>query len=153
MHEMINDKNSVHESTGFWISRIARFMERDFEKRLEPLDITRGAFAVLSAIHHDKKAKPAEIAAFLGVDGAAITRHLDRVEKRELIERVMSSTDRRSTDIYLTAKGRRILRRGRSFSKATNERFTANLSESETKQLQSLIRKMLSESGVAVTDI
>ena len=62
-------------------------MERDFEKRLKPLGITRGGYAVLSAIHHDKKTRPAALAAFLGLDGAAITRYLDGIEEQGLIER------------------------------------------------------------------
>jgi hypothetical protein len=36
-------------------------MEQDFEKRLQAIGITRSAYGVLSAIHHDKKATPAEI--------------------------------------------------------------------------------------------
>ena len=63
-----------------------RSMERDFDKRLQPLGITRGAHAVLSAVHNDKKT-PAELAAHLGVDRAAITRYLDGVKELGLLER------------------------------------------------------------------
>ena len=150
---MANDQYSIQKSTGYWITRLARSMERDFEKRLEPLGVTRGAFAVLSAIHHEKKAKPAELAAFLGVDGAAVTRHLDGIEKRGLIERIPSATDRRSTDINLTASGRSAVRRGLTDSEATNAKFTAGLEATEVDQLQAIIQTMLAKSGVSVADI
>ena len=58
---MVDDHNSIQDSTGFWVTRLARSMEQDFEKRLQAIGITRSAYAVLSAIHHDKKATPAEI--------------------------------------------------------------------------------------------
>ena len=147
------DQHSVQASAGYWITRIARSMERDFEKRLEPLEITRGAFAMLSAIHHEKKTKPAEIAAFLGVDGAAVTRYLDRVEKQGLIERRPSPTDRRSTDIILTEDGQRAVRKGRAGSKATNTKFTADLTSAEVDQLQSIIQKMLANSDDALLEL
>lgn len=146
-------QGSVQESTGFWVTRLARSMERDFEKRLEPVGITRGAYAVLNAIHQEKKTKPAELAAFLGVDGAAITRHLDRIEKLGLIERKHSTTDRRSTDLTVTRSGRRAISQGRKHSKATNEKYTSGLTEVEVDRLQSVIRKMLTNSDVAVADI
>lgn len=151
--KMENDELSIRSSTGYWVTRLARAMERDFEKCLEPLGITRGAFAVLSAIHNEKKSRPAELAAFLGVDGAAVTRHLDRIEKKGLIERVPSATDRRATDIHLTDDGRQIVEQGRACSKATNERFMASLSTTEVDQLQSMIQKILAESDIAATDI
>ena len=128
-------------------------MERDFEKRLEPLGITRGAYAVLSAIHHEKKTRPAELATFLGVDGAAVTRHLDRVESQGLITRKVSTSDRRSTDINLTADGLQVLRRGRAGSRATNKKFTAGLEAAEIDHFQSLVRTMLARADRTVSDI
>ena len=138
---------------GFWITRLARTMEQDFEKRLQASGITRGAYAVLSAIHHDKKATPAELANFLGIDGAAITRHLDRIEKMGLIQRKPSATDRRSVDIGLTPKGVRTVRRGRADSEATNRKFTEGLTPAQADELRSTIRTMLANANQPITDI
>jgi DNA-binding MarR family transcriptional regulator len=147
------EQTSIQKSTGYWITRLARSMEQDFENRLEPFAITRAGFAVLSAVHHEKKTRPAELAAFLGVDGAAITRHLDRAEKQGLIERKPSPADRRSTDINLTADGLRTVRSGHARSRSTNKKFTANLSNAEVEQLQYLLKKMLGNSDAAVADL
>lgn len=150
---MVDDQKSIQGSTGYWLTRLARSMERDFEKRLGPLGITRGAYAVLSAIHHEKKTRPAELATFLGVDGAAVTRHLDRVENQGLITRKASTSDRRSTDINLTADGLQVLRRGRAGSRATNKKFTAGLEATEIDHFQSLVRAMLAKADRTVSDI
>jgi DNA-binding MarR family transcriptional regulator len=128
-------------------------MEQDFEKRLQAIGITRSAYAVLSAIHHDKKTTPAEIAVFLGIDGAAVTRHLDRIEKQGLIERTPSATDRRSIDISLTREGIRTVRRGRAESKATNKKFTACLTATEVDHLESAIQKLLTHANLMVADL
>ncbi len=149
----MNDNDSIQDSTGFWVTRLARSMEQDFEKRLQAIGITRGAYAVLSAIHHDKKVTPAALANFLGVDGAAVTRHLDRIEKQGLIQRKPSATDRRSITIGLTPQGVRSVRRGRADSKATNKKFTEGLTMEDVDHLQCAIRKMLANADQAITDI
>mgnify|MGYP001555182575 FL=1 len=147
---MSHHEDSIQRSTGYWVTRLARSMERDFEQRLKPLGVTRGAHAVLSAIHHDKKATPAELAAYLGLDGAAITRYLDQVEKSGLIERTPNAADRRSTHVHLTPDGRRVVNQGLSSSKATNEKFMAGLSTSEIECFQTAIRAMLAKSDITV---
>ena len=147
------DHKSIRDSTGYWVTRLARSMEQEFEKRLQAIGITRGAYAVLSAIHHDNKTTPAELADFLRVDGAAVTRHLDRIEKQGLIQRTPSATDRRSIDISLTREGVRTVRRGRADSEATNRKFTECLSAAELDQFQSTIQTMLADASQSVADI
>ena len=147
---MSHYEDSIQRSTGYWITRLARSMERDFEERLKPLGITRGAHAVLSAIHHDKKTRPAELAAYLGLDGAAITRYLDQVEETGLIERTPNAADRRSIHINVTTDGQRVISQGLSSSKATNEKFLAGLSTDEIECFQTAIRAMLAKSDITV---
>ena len=144
---------SIEDSTGYWVTRLARSMEQDFAKRLQAMNITRGGYAVLSAIHHDNKATPAGIASHLGLEGAAVTRLHDRIEKQGLIQRTPSATDRRSIDITLTREGVRTVRRGRADSEATNKKFTECLSAAEVGQFQSTIQTMLADASQAVADI
>ena len=153
IRQMSENKNSIQKSTGYWVTRLARSMERDFDSRLKPLGITRGAFAVLSGIHHDKKKNPAELTAFLGLDGAAVTRYLDRLEELGLIERITNEADRRSTNLELTAAGRRITGQGLSASRATNEKFTAELKIAEIDCFQTAIRKMLEKSDFKISGL
>jgi DNA-binding MarR family transcriptional regulator len=144
---------SVKDSTGFWVTRLARSMEQDFEQRLRALDLTRGTYAVLSAIYHDQQTTPAGLAKFLGIDAAAITRHLDRIESRSLIQREPRASDRRSIDICLTRKGTDAVRRGRSGSAATNRKFTKGLSPTEVDHLRSTMQKMLANAEKAIDDV
>ena len=153
IRQMSENKNSIQKSTGYWVTRLARSMERDFDRRLKPLGITRGAFAVLSGIHHDKRESPAELAAFLGLDGAAVTRYLDRLEELGLIERTTNEADRRSTNLELTAAGRRITGRGLIASRATNKKFTAELKIAEIDCFQTAIRKMLERSDFKISGL
>jgi DNA-binding MarR family transcriptional regulator len=144
---------SIYTSTGYWISRLAKAMEREFESHLQAYDVTRAGWAVLSAIFHDSKTTPAELASFVGVDGAAITRHLDRLEKRGLVVREPSTKDRRSVRIKLTRKAKRLIPKIVAASTETNEKFTRALTRSEIDAVQETIGKMLSRGDTLLGDI
>jgi MarR family transcriptional regulator for hemolysin len=144
---------SVQESVGYWVTRLARSMEQDFESRLQALGITRGAYAALSAIHFDARCTPAELVGFLGIDGAAITRHLDRIEKNGLIERRPGASDRRSVDITLTPKGADTVKQGHADSRATNKKFIQDLSKEEVDALRSTIQTILKVTGGNIADV
>ena len=154
MTETPNDDDcSIMSSTGYWVTLLARSMEYDLEERLKAHGITRATFAVLSAIFHDKKTTPAALASFIGIDGAAITRHLDRIEKQGLILRERSVADRRSVNLKLTRKGSGLVPKLVAESKATNQKFLAGITPAEIKVIQAAIRKMLSNGDVVPLDI
>ena len=147
------ERYSVEASTGYWVTRLARAMEGNFENRLAPHGVTRATCAILCAIYHDKKKTPAALASFIGIDGAAITRHLDRIEQEGLVVREQSITDRRSVNLKLTRKGSRLIPKLIAYSKATNAKFVAGLSRSECDSFQRIARKMLSNGDLLHSDI
>ena len=144
---------SIQSSTGYWVTRLARSMESDFEERLKVHGVTRATFAVLSAIFHDKKTTPASLASFTGIDGAAITRHLDRIEKQGLILRERSVADRRSVNLKLTRKGSGLIPKLVAESEATNKKFLAGFTSTEIKGIQRAIQKLLSNGDVVLPEI
>ncbi len=149
-----NDSDySIMSSTGYWVTLLAKSMEYDLGKRLKVHGVTRATFAVLSAIYHNKKTTPAALASFIGIDGAAITRHLDGIEKQGLILRERSVADRRSVNLKLTRKGLDLLPKLVAESKATNQKFQAGFTSTEIKGIQRAIRKLLANSDVVPLDI
>ena len=144
---------SLQASLGYWATRLARAMETDFEERLVEYGVTRTSWAVLSAIVHHDKSTPMELAAFIGIDSAAITRHLDRIVKQGLIARRRSTKDRRSINLTLTAKGADLVPKIAAASKATNDKFLVGLTQAEARNLQKIIQKMLSNTDVLPSDL
>ena len=128
-------------------------MECDFENRLNVHGVSRAACAILTAITNDGKTTPASLASFIGIDGAAITRHLDRLESQGLLVRQRSTTDRRVVNLKLTRKGSRLVPKLIADSRATNAKFLTGLNSAEKQSLQGLVRKMLANSDLVPGDI
>ena len=148
-----DDDYSIMSSTGYWVTLLAKSIDYDLEERLKVHGVTRATWALLSAIFHHKKTTPVALASFIGIDGAAITRHLDRIEKQGLILRERSVADRRSVNLKLTRKGLDLLPKLVAESKATNQKFQAGFTSTEIKGIQRAIRKLLSNSDVVPLDI
>ena len=121
-------------------------MEADFNRRLSGYGITRVAGAVLGAIHFDEKKTPSELAVFLSIDRAAVTRLLDKLEAQELIARNRTGGDRRSVSLLVTPKGKKLSATIAQDSKAVNAQFTTGLSSKDMEQYIETIKKMLANS-------
>mgnify|MGYP001555691009 CR=1 FL=1 len=151
--EIATNGQSIHSSMGYWVTRLARAMECDFENRLSVHGVSRATCAILSAITNDGKTTPASLASFIGIDGAAITRHLDRLEEQGLLVRERSTTDRRVVNLKLTRKGSRLVPKLVADSKATNAKFLAGLTSAEKKGLQDIMQNMVANSDLVPREI
>jgi DNA-binding MarR family transcriptional regulator len=143
--------HSIHHSLGYWTSLAARTLEAEFNKRLVRFEITRVAWAVLGAIHSDKKSTPSELAEFLNIDRAAITRLLDKLEKQNLIIRHRTDEDRRTVSLRLTSKGESLSEELTLESEAVNAQFSEGLTPDEIEQYIVTVRKILANGKKAVT--
>lgn len=153
MTQHITKTYSIQTSAGYWVSRLARAMESDFEKRLSGYNVTRASWAVLSAIFHEAKTTPADIATFIGVDRAAVTRLLDRLETLDLIARDRDRTDRRSVNLSVTQKGKRLAAQLAAESRATNDKFCSGLTSAEIDRFVATTRKALSNDDAPQDDL
>ena len=144
---------SIHQSLGYWTSLAGRTMESEFNERLARFGITRVAWAVLGAIYYDEKSTPSELAKFLSIDRAAITRLLDKLETQNLMTRHRTGEDRRSVSLRLTAKGEALSVDLARESEAVNAQFAAGLTPEDIDQYIVTVRKMLANGKKAVTDL
>jgi DNA-binding MarR family transcriptional regulator len=81
-----------------------------------------------------------------------ITRMLDKLEKRELVERIRSSEDRRSVFVKITASGKRLLREVAAPLHETHMKQIGHLSAKELQQLSELLQKVRQPHETANSD-
>ena len=73
---------------------------------------------------------------------------VDELEERGLIERRPHPGDRRVRALFLTAKGRRVLEKGRKIAMAHEKRLTGGLTKKEGEELAGLLRKLAASQGI-----
>ncbi len=137
-------KRGLYSSTGYWVTRLSRAMESDLERRLAAHGVSRAMWALLWAVHSNGQSTPSALSSFVGIDRAAVTRHVERLVEMGLLSRAPDPDDRRRIQLALTPRGKRLTRKLSAASKTTNEKFTKGLRPAETRALRETIRKMLS---------
>lgn len=144
---------SIHKSVGYWVSLLSRSMEAEFSRRLAPHGLTRMSYAVLGSLVFDGQTAPSGIADFLGVDRAAVTRLLDKLEAQKLIARDRGKKDGRLVWIRATAKGETLAAEMQCCSRAVNAQFTDALTSEDSEKLVELVQAMLANSGMRVESL
>ena len=95
------------DSFGFVIERTAKRMKQSYQKMLRDaeIDITVDQWILLKTIYKNDGSSQYEIAASTFKDAPTVTRILDLLCNKELIERVADPSDRRKYNIKITKKG------------------------------------------------
>ncbi|MCH9829611.1 MAG: MarR family transcriptional regulator [Gammaproteobacteria bacterium] len=75
------------------------------EKKLAPLELTAAQFGVVVNLARGRAETPGELCRLMDYDRGAMTRLLDRIEGKEIIQRIRCRDDRRSVKLRLTEKG------------------------------------------------
>lgn len=99
--------NDPGDSFGFVIERTAKRMKQYYQKMLREaeIDITVDQWILLKAIYNNDGSSQYEIAASTFKDAPTVTRILDILSDKKLIERVPDPSDRRKYNIKITKEG------------------------------------------------
>jgi DNA-binding MarR family transcriptional regulator len=93
----------------------------------------------------------AELARWLQVDAGAMTRLLDRLEKKGLCKRVRSTEDRRVVKVELTPEGATAIQQVPAVLAEVMNAHLAGFSKTEWQALKTYLQRML-DTGDALRD-
>ena len=138
------------KGVGHLLSRVRSEMLAALDKALEAdaelsaLEISSAQFIVIAALALAETAKSAsDLCKGISYDAGAMTRMIDRLETKGLIRRNRRPQDRRVVYLELTEEGTRAYPRMRAVSMGVVNRFLQGFSDSEARQLESFLSRML----------
>ncbi|WP_118179900.1 MarR family winged helix-turn-helix transcriptional regulator [Paraburkholderia phosphatilytica] len=136
------------ESVGYLIARVKSMASNMVTQRsMAELGITSQQGSILFMVASGKCVLAAELAREYGIDASAITRLIDRLEKRGLLTRVRSSEDRRAVRLALTPEGQQIAARMPAIFTSVTDRLLSGFTPEEVGFLKSMLRRVLVNSG------
>ena len=135
----------MNDSVGYLMSRVKSVMTNLVTQRTqEELGITGTQASMLFMIAVGKCSTAAELAREYAIDASAVTRLLDRVEKRGLLSRVRSIEDRRVVRLELTDEGRALAERLPPIFRSVLDQVLDGFTPEEVGFLKSMLRRILS---------
>ncbi len=132
-------------------------MRRDIEAGMAEHGLTAAQWQPLWKLKVGRATTAQELAFQLGVDAGSMTRLLDRLESKGLIERLRSSADRRVVELSLTAAAEVAIEHVPTVLAEVNDKHLRGFSAEEYSDLRSKIQRMLANStwptGAASTPV
>lgn len=104
--------------------------------------MTPHRFSILEVIGNNPGMQQTQLAAALALTRPATSLAVDFWEDRGCVERRSIPQDRRSFNVYLTAKGKKELARLRAQVRAADDALTSGLTDAETHELRRLLKKI-----------
>lgn len=113
-----------------------------FSERLSPFGLTPGQYGVLNYLWGHGSASPKEIAKALQLESSTISGVLDRMQKRDFIDRVLDPSDRRSIRVEVTKEGMAIKDKVLETISTLNSQVTSDITLEEKETLFALLKKI-----------
>lgn len=139
---MKDKRGYLDTSVGFLLKQVSHAMHTQFERRLSEYGVTASQWVVLSIVKEGRATSPVEISKLIQIDNTAVTRLIDRLEKKGLVERANHPDDRRSVTVKLSVEGEQLYSKLVECSKATNKEFLRGVSKEEHAVLLSLLQRL-----------
>jgi DNA-binding MarR family transcriptional regulator len=141
----------AEESVGYLMKRIMVSIVWQADKRLDEHGLTSAQWGPLLRLKTEGGSTVAELARWLNADAGAMTRLLDRLEKKGLCKRVRSTEDRRVVQVELTPDGEAAIAKVPAVLAEVLNAHLAGFSKTEWHALRNYLQRMV-ETGEALRE-
>jgi DNA-binding MarR family transcriptional regulator len=143
----------LRESVGYLVKHAQAVMRDRIEAVFASQGITFQHWVVLMHLRDGLATSIAELCRETRHDSGAMTRLIDQLEERGFIGRRRQAADRRVVDLALTSAGRKMVESLIPLATETLNDVLADFSRAEVKQLQDMLRRIITRvSGLNAAD-
>lgn len=136
----------------FWINHASRLLMRRFEQRLRPLDFGMAYLPVVIALQENGALQQKHLAERAHVEQPTMAALLARMERDGLLSREPHPSDKRASQISLSAKAKARLPAAKERLAEVAEQATSGFSEAECATFIALLRRVVNNLDRAAED-
>lgn len=133
----------AEESVGYLMKRVMLSIVAQADRRLGEHGLTSAQWGPLMRLQSSGGSTVAELARWLQIDAGAMTRLLDRLEKKGLCKRVRSTEDRRVVRVELTPDGEAAISAVPAVLAEVMNAHLAGFSKTEWQAMKAYLTRML----------
>lgn len=132
-------------SIGYSMNMGALLLKRELSTifKKNGFDITPEQWAVLSRLKEKGGLNQNEVARLTFKDNANITRIVDKLERKKLIERTQHATDRRTWLLFITPPGRQLVSKLEPLAATVLKKVTKGIKKEALKTCNKVIQKII----------
>jgi DNA-binding MarR family transcriptional regulator len=133
---------------GFTLSQLGFATSSRFGQVVGRLGLEPRHFALLRAVRGRDGQSQQAVADQLQIPPSTMVSLVDHLEEQGWLERRSHSTDRRTRQLHLTARGSQVLEEAMRLGEQLEQQYCAGLSDAERDQLLGLLRRVAANVGV-----
>jgi DNA-binding MarR family transcriptional regulator len=145
MKHYTSDNFKLTQSIGFSLNKARNLLLMEMDNALKGLDITGQQMGILLSLMRGIASTPFELSKLLGIDTGLMTRMLDKLEAKGLLERTRSVEDRRVVNLVLTAKGQEVANQIPHIAPEVLNARLSRFTKAEFEEFRRLLGKFLDE--------
>lgn len=128
---------------GYWLRVVSNHVSHAFQRSLAAQGVSVAEWVVLRALFDEEAVAPSQVAERLGMTRGAISKLIDRLTAKSLVQKAPSTRDRRYQSVALTATGRALVPALAALADENDRVFFAALSATEHQTLLRLLQKLV----------
>jgi DNA-binding MarR family transcriptional regulator len=138
---------SLENHLGYWLRYVSNHVSHAFARKVEAEGVSVAEWVVLREVYEAPMA-PSALADRLGMTRGAISKIVDRLEKKGLAARTLSTADRRAQTVALTRTGRARVPKLAALADKNDAEFFGHLSGAERAQLFAAMQEIVHRRGL-----
>ena len=136
------DSHFLETLFGYNARRAALVIIERFLREMAPFDLRPVDFSVLSLVQHNPGITSRQLCTALGLLPPNLVGMLNKLEKRELIERLPHPSDRRAMGLHMTQAGQHFMTQAEAAATELERDAVSKLTAHEQKTLLRLLQKI-----------
>jgi len=140
----MNNRSAVSPpvSLGFLVNDVARLFRRNFNRRVQQLDLTQSQWQILAHLARNEGMRQVQLAEILDLQPISVGRLIDRMQAAGWVERRPDPADRRAFQLYLTDKASPVLDQIRAYSTEMHQAVLHNITQEEEEILLCMLSRI-----------
>lgn len=142
MHSIVWPMTKPDPFLGTLVHEVAHMLRLDIDRRLKAHDLTRVQWLALQHIQSRPGLTQTELAREMKLGAATVGRLIDRLQARQMVQRMPCPGDRRALRLDITSKARSTLAHLDMLPGQLHEDLTGGMSDAEVSSLRQGLAKL-----------
>ncbi|QDT52009.1 HTH-type transcriptional repressor NicR [Caulifigura coniformis] len=138
-HSSVSELDS---HVGYWLRTVSNHVSHAFQRKVEDSGVTVAEWVVLRLLHGSEPVNPSQLAERMGMTRGAVSKLVERLVRKQLVERLASRDDRRFQTVGLTADGRKLVPVLARLADRNDHEFFGQLSAADRRKLVAQLRQI-----------
>lgn len=129
------ERHTRADYVGYLIGDVSRMIRTVYDRRVEPLGLTRAQWRVMTRLHRLESCTQTELAIELEIEKPTLGKLIERLEAKGWVEKQPDANDARSKQLFLTAASRPVVDEMYELAEDVIDGIFAGLSNADSTHL------------------